>query len=70
MSDEERQIDDAIEAAANPAAPEAAEPLVSGSGPSPGDAEQRADEAAARADRAAEEAARLREEGGEAGRTP
>jgi hypothetical protein len=44
LSPEGHQIEDAIEAAANPTTPEHVEPLVSGSGPSPGDAEQRAHE--------------------------
>jgi hypothetical protein len=66
MSDEQRQIEDAIQAAGNPVAPERVEPLASTAGPSPGDAEQRAAEAAASADSAAEEAARLRAEAGPA----
>jgi hypothetical protein len=44
LSPEGHQIEDAIEAAGNPTTPEHVEPLVSGSGPSPGDAEQRAHE--------------------------
>jgi hypothetical protein len=63
LSPEGHQIEDAIEAAGNPTTPEHVEGLVSGSGPSPGDAEQRAHETGGAGER--ESAEKAADEGSE-----